>query len=217
MRFDLHLHSHYSEDAKPSPIDIIRRGKKEGLDGLAFLDHNTMDGYRKVKDESELSIIPAMEVTTEEGHVGALGLQEEVERDLSVPETVDRIRDQGGIAVAVHPYRFFSGIKEKVVIENDWDAMEGLNGRSWARKNERAVRLAKKIGLPMIGGSDSHRLKTVGKAYTTVENVSSWPEVVEQIRKGESDVGGRSRTFPETFFYVGRTLSHWVKRGFKRV
>lgn len=217
MRFDLHVHTNHSEDSKSSPEDILQMAKKRSIDGIAFLDHNTLEGYRRNKDTEGVLLVPGMEVTTERGHIGALGVQEPVQRGLTVPETIDRIREQDGIAVAVHPYRRFSGMQEEDIVDNQWDAIEGLNGRSWARRNEMSRRLASSMDVPVVGGSDSHRLKTVGKAWTFLKNVSTWEDVIGEIRKGNTDVGGKDRTLTETFYYVSRSLSHWIRTGFKRV
>lgn len=51
---DLHLHTSASSDYQQpevSPIDILRRAEARGLDIIAFTDHNTVAGYRKMKEE----------------------------------------------------------------------------------------------------------------------------------------------------------------------
>jgi hypothetical protein len=51
---DLHLHSPASVDYQQpeiSPLDILLRAEARGLDIIAFADHNTVAGYRRMKDE----------------------------------------------------------------------------------------------------------------------------------------------------------------------
>ncbi len=218
MKFDLHIHSTYSGDSKSDPKDIVKVAEKKGLDGIALLDHNSIKGYKKIKNmDTDLIIVPGIEVSTEEGHVGALGLKEEIGRPKTVERAIEIIHEHDAIAVAVHPYRFWSGMGEDVIRGNDWDAMEGLNGRTWHYKNVRARNLAEEMDLPIVGGSDAHRLKSVGKSFTVVKNANDWEELVDDIKDYETYVGGEDRTYKQTFFYVRRAVGGWIKRGFKRI
>lgn len=218
MKFDLHVHSKYSADSRSDPKDIAKILEDRGFSGVAILDHNTLDGYKKLKElDTSLIAVPGIEVSTEEGHVMGLGLQEEIGRQREVDQAIEKIREHGGLAIAAHPHRFWSGIGERNVLEHDWDGLEGMNGRSWGIRNRQSQRLAEKMELPITGGSDSHRLKTVGKAYTTLENVGTWEDVIHEIKKGNTQVGGQSRTWIQTFFYVRRALLGWFKRGFKKI
>ncbi len=218
MKFDLHIHSVHSGDSKCRPEDIVRAAEKKGMDGIAILDHNTIEGYRRAKRvDTELIIVPGMEVSTSQGHILALGLREDIVRQKTVSGAIKTIRGHEALAVAAHPYRFWSGLGEKNVLKHDWDAIEGMNGRGWSTRNKQAQDLAKRLDLPMIGGSDSHQLKTVGKSYTIMENVEDWRDVIQKVKKGETGVGGENRTYTQTFFYVRRALFGWISRGFKKI
>ena len=51
---DLHIHTPASVDYQQpviSPLDILLRAEARGLDIIAFADHNTVAGYRRMKDE----------------------------------------------------------------------------------------------------------------------------------------------------------------------
>ena len=51
---DLHLHTPASEDYLQPEIgylDILRQAAKKGLDIIAFTDHNTVAGYRRMQEE----------------------------------------------------------------------------------------------------------------------------------------------------------------------
>ncbi len=218
MKFDLHIHSVYSGDSKCTPKEILRTAEKRGLDGIAILDHNSIKGYEVAKKiETDLIIVPGIEITTPVGHVIGFGLQEEVGRQSSIEDAIDTIRDHSGLAIAAHPYRFWSGIGEKNVLQNDWDGIEGLNGRGWGIRNRQARALAERLDLPITGGSDSHRLKTIGKAYTLTDKVDDWEDIIKRIKNGETRVEGENRTLRQTFFYMRRAIFGWVKRGFKRI
>jgi hypothetical protein len=51
---DLHLHTAASADYQQpevTPIDLLRQADARGLDIIAFADHNTVAGYRRMKEE----------------------------------------------------------------------------------------------------------------------------------------------------------------------
>lgn len=53
---DLHLHTSASSDYQQPGVtylDILQRAEARGLDIIAFTDHNTIAGYRKMKEEVE--------------------------------------------------------------------------------------------------------------------------------------------------------------------
>ena len=79
------------------------------------MDHNHEEGIveaqrcaddlkrRKIIPEDFL-IIPATEVNSAIGHVGGLFIHKELPGPASLEETVRMIHEEGGLAVAVHPY-----------------------------------------------------------------------------------------------------------------
>ena len=50
---DLHMHSLYSDDGELSPEDIIKIGKKEGMDIMALTDHNSVKGVDEMIKHGE--------------------------------------------------------------------------------------------------------------------------------------------------------------------
>ena len=68
--------------------------------------------------------------------------------------------------------------------------------------NARARLGAKKLGLPMVAGSDSHFAATVGLGVTEIEAVDA-EEVVAAIRAGRTRVVGKR--MPPRFF-IGNTV-----------
>lgn len=218
MKFDLHIHSTFSGDSKTTPKQIIDLAEEKGMDGIAIIDHNTIEGYQKaVQYETDLILVPGIEVSAPEGHVIALGLQKEIGRQQSVGSAIDEVRSRGALAIAAHPYRFWSGVGEEVLRRHEWDGIEGMNGRGWKFRNEQAQGLAEEMDLPITGGSDSHQPKTVGKSYTIVDKVDSWEELLQEIRNKRTGVGGQHCTLTQTFFYVRRAFFGWVGRGFKKI
>lgn len=220
MRFDLHTHSTYSRDGTAPPSAIVGRCRGLGLSGVAITDHNEVKGYfeaRAAGRSEGLLVVSGTEVSTSEGHVLAYGVQEALPRGLSAAETLDRIRDAGGMAVAAHPVRFPSGMGLRLARNLPWDGIEVLNGGSSSRANAAATRLAGELGLSRTAGSDAHRLGELGRSYTVLENVFTEDQVLDALRKGLGRPGGRSRTLLEGAAYSVETMSEWLRGGMRRL
>ena len=220
MRLDLHNHTRYSPDSRVAPADLVRVARKAGLDGVAITDHNAVGGIREAEEAAgtEFIVIPGLEISTKSGHLLAYGVREVVPRDLSVAETVRRIEAIGGVAVAAHPYRFWSGLGEAALSEASFVAYETCNARTLRGGNERAraLALARKVG--QTGGSDSHFLDEVGQAITTLDSGIVRPEdVVELLDARKTSAEGRSRGASATVRYVTKAVGEWIFRGMRRI
>ena len=121
------MHSNYSKDSLITPKELVFYAKKRGLNAVAVTDHNQIEGSLKIAKETDFLVIPGMEVSSADGHIVALNLQELIPRGLSAGETVDKIHAAGGIAIAVHPYAWFKGSLNTHVAEAKFDAVETLN------------------------------------------------------------------------------------------
>ncbi len=183
MKIDIHTHSSYS-DGVNTPGEMVRYAKKIGLDGIAITDHNVIDGAIKaLKYNSEdFTVIPGIEVSSEEGHILGLGITELIERAIPAEEVVERIHELGGIAIAAHPYdRFRSGVGD-LIYKIDFDAIEVVNGRTLSTTRDMR-RIAKNIKLPKVGGSDAHCLDELGSVSIVVDN-----DPIESILKGNVEI-----------------------------
>jgi predicted metal-dependent phosphoesterase TrpH len=222
MKIDIHIHSSHSNDGVCSPREILKYAKKIQLDGIAIADHNEIKGSLKLsrdfKNEKDFVVIPAVEVSTSEGHVLALGVTENVPRDLTPKETKEKITDLGGLAVASHPFRFWSGMGEENVKKAKFKAIEVVNSRSLKKENRRSVKLARELHCGETGGSDSHSVEHIGKAYTVLADpIWEVDGILEEIRKGNSRGEGFYRTSGETPKYVLGCVTKWLKRGMKNI
>jgi len=188
--FDLHVHSFYSYDCKSNPKDIIKHAEKIGLNGLAITDHNTVSFHKNKDVETNLLIIPGIEISTSNGHLIGLGVSETIEKNKSVAETIEIIRDYGGEIIVPHLFDFLrKGIGRKIAKVNFSDlAIETVNASCLTKLfNDKARNFAEKNSLAQTGGSDSHRVKDVGLAYTLIpKDVETVDDVLESVRKKET-------------------------------
>ncbi|MEM0050169.1 MAG: CehA/McbA family metallohydrolase [Candidatus Bathyarchaeia archaeon] len=196
VKIDLHVHTCYSEDSNVSLRDLFAEIRRKGLDGVAITDHNTIEGsleaFKMVSGferERRPIIIPGIEVSTRGGHIIGLNITEPIPKGLSVEETVERIHESGGIAIAAHPRAFFKdGIKlSPRILSFGLDAIEVINSSFFPFKLHVTAceKFAKKYNLPQTAGSDSHMVETVGLAYTLVNTEErSIDSIIEAIKEG---------------------------------
>lgn len=107
------MHTQYSYDGLITPKELVYYAKKRGLDGVAITDHDTIEGALKIARETNFLIVPGIEISSSDGHIVGLNVSEAIQKGLSASETVDRIHDAGGIAIACHPSAFFKRCSEK--------------------------------------------------------------------------------------------------------
>jgi len=155
LKIDLHVHTFYSFDSLITPKELVFYAKKRGLDGVAITDHDRIDGALKIAKETDFLIVSGIEISSLNGHIIGLDLDESVPPELSVDETLERIHEAGGIAIACHPVVFF---KESLKghINSRFDAIEVINSSAFPFNYsvKRSQKLASNLGLPRVAGSD---------------------------------------------------------------
>ena len=180
MRVDLHCHSEASSDCYTPLRPLGLRAVERGISVLAITDHNTIDGAKELRRLAQtdpaladLEIIVGEEITTTEGEVIGLFLEEEIPRRVTPQEAVEAIRAQSGLVLLPHGFDpFKSGRLDPVArneIADEIDIVETFNRRiSLPRYNRAAEAWATARGKDMSAGSDAHTLGEVGRAWLDV-------------------------------------------------
>jgi predicted metal-dependent phosphoesterase TrpH len=207
LSVELHTHSERSHDGR-DPVDLLlEQAAAVGLDAIAVTDHDAIDASieaaERAADHGLVGIV-GMEVTCAAGHVLAFGIEELVPSGLSYEETLDRIHDQGGIAVVPHPFqKTRHGVAAHIDDEQlaSADAIEVYNSRLLTgRANRKAERFALHRNLPMTAGSDAHVSEMVGQAVTEVDaDERSAAGILEAIAAGRTSVIGRRTPWHVSF------------------
>ncbi len=170
IRADLHVHTTYSNDSLITPKDLIYYAKKNGLNAVAVTDHDQLDGAYKIAKQTDFLVIPGMEVSSSQGHIVALNVNELIPKGLTAVETVERIHKAGGVAIACHPYVYFKGCLRGAVC-GSFDAIEVINARAFPFKNsvKKAEEAAEKFKLSRVAGTDAHYGPQIGYGYTVID------------------------------------------------
>lgn len=177
-RADLHTHTTAS-DGWPSPRELVDFARASKLNVIAVTDHDTIEGALRAREYaakwSRLEVVVGEEVSSRNGHIVGLFLEKRIRPGMSAAATVHAIHDQGGLAVAVHPFwRTGRRTRTRVIhgvgwlaAELDFDAIEVENATpGFYVFNQMARRLNDGLGCAELGSSDAHILDAIGRAYT---------------------------------------------------
>src|SRR5262245_31403337 len=105
---DLHIHTRHG-DGMATVAEVLARVEEAAtLDVIAITEHDTMrasDEARELCARSgfRFDVVPGMEVTTLDGHLLALFIDEPVASFRRIEETLAAIHAQGGLAIVPHP------------------------------------------------------------------------------------------------------------------
>src|SRR6056297_1135765 len=171
LKIDLHTHSIASPDGSIT-LNQYKNALGTGvLDSIAITDHDSIEFATKANQELGNKIIIGEEISTTEGEIIGLYLNDLVQPGLSASETVAAIKKQGGLVHIPHPFETVrKGIQLDALetIAEDVDSIEALNGRSLQKRDKQTLEWAKKHSVPTVAASDAHRYKALGKTYTVI-------------------------------------------------
>ena len=169
----IHVHTHYSYDSDRSPEDLVHDARCAGVDCAAVTDHDEIAGALVARELGGVQIIVGEEITSADGHIIGLFLHERVPPGLSAEETAHRIRDQGGLVLAPHPFTILCdhslGPRALARLRPWLDAVEVCNAQDFLPwENTRARRFAAEHqGTPYVG-DDSHMRGYLAACYQMV-------------------------------------------------
>lgn len=79
MRIDLHVHTAFSFDCWMSLEAVMRAVQRNNkVDAIAVLDHNEIEGAKRLAEVAPFPVIVGEEVVSREGEVAGLFLRERV-------------------------------------------------------------------------------------------------------------------------------------------
>lgn len=197
IQADLHVHTKYSYDSSINPKTLVDQlYAHPSIKVAAITDHNTVEGCHKVQELAsaylDILVIPGVELSTIEGDLIMLGIEELPPRPWSVKDTIDFAKKRGGIVIVAHPYREYGlGSSAK---NYDFDAVEVLNGSVSSQLNKLAEGLAKEMCLPGVAGSDAHNIEGLWNVCTRIQASLDIDEILKAIKKGLVEVSSAGRS-----------------------
>jgi predicted metal-dependent phosphoesterase TrpH len=206
---DLHIHTKDGDglDSVRAVFDHVEACTD--LDVIAITEHENLEVALSARElwargRYRFDLVAGVEVTTLEGHVVALYLEEPVASLRRVEETLEAVHAQGGVAFVPHPLSWLTrsigpGTLDRVQAARSagvyFDGMELANPSPPAKVSmAKARRLNhQRYRLPAVGASDAHFMQAIGSAYTEFEG-STAAELRAAFASGT--ISAHERRFP---------------------
>lgn len=179
---DLHVHTALGDGMAEVAelLDYVQ--SQTDLDVIAVTDHDDIRGAFEVREawargRYRFQIVPGIELTTVEGHLLALFVEEPVPGLRPLEESLEAVHRQGGLCIIPHPMSWLTRSLGQRIIQRIvdsphdgvyFDGLETANQSPGGRMRlEKAMELNRhRFHLAEVGGSDAHFLKAIGTAYT---------------------------------------------------
>lgn len=221
LKVDLHLHT--SED----PVDnitydartLIDRAACLGFDAIAITLHDGVLSGRSAAAyarERGVVLVPGIERSIGGRHVLLINFPEQAQTVRSFDDVARLKARTGGLVIAPHP--FFPGrtcLRSALDVHADlFDAVEWTY--FWTRTlnfNARAAAWARRRGKPIVGNSDLHDLRQLGRTYSLVDSEPDPDAICAAIRQGRV----RIQTEPVPIWELTQVFSGMVTRGRKQI
>jgi predicted metal-dependent phosphoesterase TrpH len=191
FRIDLHVHSLLSGDNLADPEECVLRAIELGLQGLAFSEHYSYAASEPLEPlieryRNRILIWRAVEFSVAEGHCLVFGADTDrlCQQYAPAEELVREVNGAGGVVIPSHPYRAGSGIGDLILALPGIAAIEGHNGCNHRSFNQRAIKAAQRLRLPIVGGSDAHRPEEIGSCFTVFPERVGAGDLVTLLKSG---------------------------------
>jgi len=215
MKLDTHVHTRHSGSTSLWPLRQVMResyntpervyalAKARGMHLVAITDHDEISGAVALAGRPD--VVVGSEVTAVfpgDGvrvHLNVFGL------DAAMHAEVQRLRlDIQRLLPFLRQHALFTSLNHvasgingplraaHVAAILPWiDGLETRNGSRLAVQNRTAECLALAAGKAMLGGSDSHTERGIGRTWTEVPGATTVEGFFEGLRRGEGRVHGR--------------------------
>jgi len=200
MRIDLHIHTRpRSSCSAIDPSALLEEARRAGLDGVCLTEHQNRwspEEIQELMEDHGIRVFQGNEITTNQGDILVFGYEKDVKGVVPIQDLRKEVEAVGGLMIAAHPFRGFLlfGISQlqldveqacKRAVFQHVDGLEIHNCKVTDPENDMARRVAERLGLRGVAGSDAHRLDEVGKCVTLFEReIRTERELIEEIRAG---------------------------------
>jgi predicted metal-dependent phosphoesterase TrpH len=223
LKADLHVHSCHSlksgnlrflksRDCYSRPEDVYRVAKARGMDLVTITDHDSIGGcleyLERHPDAADFFISEEVSCRLPQGdvevHLGVYGMDERLHRELQplrrdVFEVTARLREAGVFFVLNHLLHFYRRqlpLETYLELLDEVPGLEVRNGAMSGEHNALVEAIATRWTAPtfaLVGGSDAHTLRRVGRTWTEAPIDGGGDEVagfLRSMRQCRSRPGG---------------------------
>jgi predicted metal-dependent phosphoesterase TrpH len=208
-KFDLHVHTvRGSSDSSLTPEQLIEEAQRIGLDGVCLTEHGGGWETQDLEDtfrDAGLTVIRALEVDTDMGHILAYGLHRHVSGINVAGELRKAVNRAGGVMISAHPFRNLFNkppYNVNLLYKNSErrspetaeeasghplfqlvDDIEVANGSNTDQENLFTLEVAAHLGMGGTGGSDVHSTHGLGKCITMFDgDIRGESDLIEALK-----------------------------------
>ena len=183
---DLHIHTN-AGDGLDSIRDILDHVEaRTELDVIAITEHDDLQTALAAREAwsrggYRFDFVPGVEITTLEGHLVALYVEEPLPSLGRVEATIEAVWRQGGVCFIPHPMSWLTRSIGPGTLQRLQQASLLPDGIELASASpttrlylDKARRLnAASYGMPCVGASDAHFVQAIGSGYTQFEGTTA--------------------------------------------
>src|SRR5579859_5504270 len=215
MRRDLHVHTdrsgmctvpvarHFCQESYNDPLEVYWLLKRRGMDLVTVTDHDSIEAAECLRSFPDFFLSEEVTCTMPSGTEVHVGVYDMAERDhfeiqrrrTDIPSLVAYLQRRGLLFSVNHVFSALTGRRydaDFALFQNFFPALETLNGQVLAACNREAETLSARWGKIPLGGSDSHTLAELGRAYTEASRARSKAEFLAALKDGRTRARGRS-------------------------
>ncbi|MEW5896259.1 MAG: PHP domain-containing protein [Nanoarchaeota archaeon] len=188
---------------------LLLFGAEITIEGKHTLVYNITNKERKkIKTFEELKRLKINKLKKEQNNTNKLKKEGINNRKLSKKPI---------FVIAPHPFNLAPSCPKKNILKYGdlFDAWEfSFFFTKWFNPNKKTLRLAKKLNKPVVGNSDVHLLKDLGRTYTLIDAPLSEKAIFAAIKQGKTKVVGRPLKGYEFCYVIVKFGFSFLKKRF---
>jgi predicted metal-dependent phosphoesterase TrpH len=215
MRCDLHVHTarsgmctvpvadRFCKESYNDPLEVYKLLKRRGMDLVTVTDHDSIDAVECLRRYPDFFLSEEVTCTLPSGtelHVGVYDIAErdhvEIQRRRGdMPALIAYLSEHQILFAVNHVFSALTGrrtLADFALFQDFFPAMETVNGQLLPACNREAQALCARWGKIPLGGSDSHTLAELGRAFTEAPGARSKQEFLARLKTGRVRACGRS-------------------------
>lgn len=225
LKVDFHVHT--GEDPKDRYIkysakELLVKAAEYQFDAITVANHGEVYFHEELRRYAEalgILLIPGVEACVEGKHVLLINCRQgqAYHRGLKLATLRDYAGEES-LIIAPHPFYPKSYCLQEKLEQHIqlFDAIEysHLHFRL-LNFNKKAVAIAERYHLPLVGTSDTHQLSQLHTTYSLVDAEKSVPAILQAVRKKQVEVVTQSLSHQQLFKRSGYFIFGVIKRLFK--
>ena len=215
MRCDLHVHTdrsgmctvpvarRFCQESYNDPDAVYELLKRRGMDLVTVTDHDSIDAAECLRRYPDFFLSEEVTGITPSGNEVHISVYDLTDRDhielerrrKDIPSLVAYLRERGLLFAVNHVFSALTGRRtdaDFALFQELFPALETVNGHLLAACNREAETLCARWRKIPLGGSDSHTLAELGRAFTEAPGARTKHEYLCALKAGRARARGRS-------------------------